>query len=158
MFPPYTFFFTISFFSPLFVPAAFSIVINFFSIVFTLPTFPTSRCCQEAPSGRTPKITAVACHAGGPASGSSKSRRSRQAILNSRVSPLKCRCSSQPFAECTNNFLCRLTPDLAQECERIINKVLPACVAFHKPGFLQKLKSGNLETSIVNALLTIGAR
>lgn len=44
------------------------------------------------------------------------------------------------------------------ECERVINKTLPACVAFHKPSFLQKLKSGNLDSSIVNGLLTIAAR
>ncbi|KAI0177945.1 hypothetical protein BJ166DRAFT_457908 [Pestalotiopsis sp. NC0098] len=67
--------------------------------------------------------------------------------------------TSQPLASRTvtsNND--KLTPELVHECERIINKTLPACVAFHKVGFLQKLKNGNLETSIVNGLLTLGAR
>ncbi|KAK9783744.1 putative Zn(2)-C6 fungal-type domain-containing protein [Seiridium cardinale] len=67
--------------------------------------------------------------------------------------------ASQPLASRTvtsNND--KLTPELVHECERIINKTLPACVAFHKPGFLQKLKNGTLENSIVNGLLTIGAR
>ncbi|KAI0403785.1 hypothetical protein F4802DRAFT_570205 [Xylaria palmicola] len=44
------------------------------------------------------------------------------------------------------------------ECERVINKTLPSCVAFHKPSFLQKLKNGTLEPSIVNGLLTCAAR
>ncbi|KAI1845856.1 hypothetical protein JX265_011249 [Neoarthrinium moseri] len=52
----------------------------------------------------------------------------------------------------------KITPELAQECERVVNKTLPACVAFHKPGFIQKLKSGTLDASITNALLTIAAR
>ncbi|KAJ8108710.1 hypothetical protein ONZ43_g6343 [Nemania bipapillata] len=52
----------------------------------------------------------------------------------------------------------KLTPELITECERVINKTLPSCVAFHKPSFLQKLKSGTLEPSIVNGLLTCAAR
>ncbi|TGJ83642.1 hypothetical protein E0Z10_g5148 [Xylaria hypoxylon] len=52
----------------------------------------------------------------------------------------------------------RLTPELITECERVINKTLPSCVAFHKPSFLQKLKNGTLEPSIVNGLLTCAAR
>ncbi|KAI0131805.1 hypothetical protein BJ170DRAFT_700076 [Xylariales sp. AK1849] len=52
----------------------------------------------------------------------------------------------------------KLTPELVSECERVINKTLPSCVAFHKPSFLQKLKNGNLESSIVNGLLTLAAR
>ncbi|KAI8631902.1 hypothetical protein F5Y19DRAFT_463054 [Xylariaceae sp. FL1651] len=52
----------------------------------------------------------------------------------------------------------KLTPELITECERVINKTLPSCVAFHKPSFLQKLKNGTLETSIVNGLLTCAAR
>ncbi|KAK7957817.1 fungal specific transcription factor domain-containing protein [Apiospora saccharicola] len=52
----------------------------------------------------------------------------------------------------------KLSPDLLQECERVINKMLPACVAFHKPSFLQKLKSGTLDASILNGLLTTAAR
>ncbi|KAI8944832.1 hypothetical protein F4801DRAFT_594630 [Xylaria longipes] len=52
----------------------------------------------------------------------------------------------------------KLTPELLAECERIINKTLPSCVAFHKPSFLQKLKNGTLEPSIINGLLTCAAR
>lgn len=44
------------------------------------------------------------------------------------------------------------------EAERVINKTLPACVAFHKPSFLQKLKNGTLDSSILNGLLTLAAR
>ncbi|KAI1497849.1 hypothetical protein F5X99DRAFT_350622 [Biscogniauxia marginata] len=52
----------------------------------------------------------------------------------------------------------KLTPELVSECERVINKTIPSCVAFHKPSFLQKLKNGTLEPSIVNGLLTCAAR
>ncbi|KXJ89174.1 hypothetical protein Micbo1qcDRAFT_197008 [Microdochium bolleyi] len=52
----------------------------------------------------------------------------------------------------------KLTPELAAECERVINKTLPSCVAFHKPSFIQKLKNGTLEGSIVNGLLACAAR
>lgn len=44
------------------------------------------------------------------------------------------------------------------ECERVISKTLPACVAFHKPSFLQQLKSATLDPSMVHALLTIASR
>ncbi|CAJ2502094.1 Uu.00g049470.m01.CDS01 [Anthostomella pinea] len=57
----------------------------------------------------------------------------------------------------TNNSE-KISPEMQSECERVINKTLPSCVAFHKPSFLQKLKSGSLESSIVNGLLTCGAR
>ncbi|KAI1765419.1 hypothetical protein GGR53DRAFT_265163 [Hypoxylon sp. FL1150] len=52
----------------------------------------------------------------------------------------------------------KLNPELVTECERVINKTIPSCVAFHKPSFLQKLKNGTLEASIVNGLLTSAAR
>lgn len=52
----------------------------------------------------------------------------------------------------------KLTPELMGEAERVINKTLPACVAFHKPSFLQKLKNGTLDSSILNGLLTLAAR
>ncbi|KAI1809653.1 hypothetical protein GGS20DRAFT_580514 [Poronia punctata] len=52
----------------------------------------------------------------------------------------------------------KLAPELIAECEKVINKTLPACVAFHRPSFLQKLKTGTLEPSITNGLLTIAAR
>lgn len=45
-----------------------------------------------------------------------------------------------------------------QECERVISKTLPACVAFHKPSFLQQLKNTSMDPTMVNALLTTGAR
>lgn len=44
------------------------------------------------------------------------------------------------------------------ECERVISKTLPACVAFHKPSFLQQLRSTTLDPTMVNALLTTAAR
>ncbi|KAK0621694.1 hypothetical protein B0T17DRAFT_300093 [Bombardia bombarda] len=52
----------------------------------------------------------------------------------------------------------KLTPELMQECERVISKTLPACVAFHKPSFLQQLKNTSMEPTMVNALLTTAAR
>ncbi|KAK0715980.1 hypothetical protein B0H67DRAFT_487525 [Lasiosphaeris hirsuta] len=52
----------------------------------------------------------------------------------------------------------KLTPELMQECERVISKTLPACVAFHKPSFLQQLKNGAMDPTMVNALLTTAAR
>ena len=45
-----------------------------------------------------------------------------------------------------------------QECERVISKTLPACVAFHKPSFLQQLKNTSMDPTMVSALLTTGAR
>jgi hypothetical protein len=45
-----------------------------------------------------------------------------------------------------------------QECERVISKTLPACVAFHKPSFLQQLKNASMDPVMVNALLTTAAR
>ncbi|KAJ2894329.1 hypothetical protein MKZ38_007725 [Zalerion maritima] len=44
------------------------------------------------------------------------------------------------------------------ECERVISKTLPSCVAFHKPSFLQQVKQAALEPTIVNGLLTTAAR
>ncbi|KAK4150767.1 hypothetical protein C8A00DRAFT_17758 [Chaetomidium leptoderma] len=52
----------------------------------------------------------------------------------------------------------KLTPELMQECERVITKTLPACVAFHKPSFLQQLKNTSMDPTMVNALLTTAAR
>ncbi|CAK7217667.1 hypothetical protein SBRCBS47491_003239 [Sporothrix bragantina] len=52
----------------------------------------------------------------------------------------------------------KLTPELMAECERVISKTLPACVAFHKPSFLQQLKNGALDPSMVHALLTTASR
>ncbi len=45
-----------------------------------------------------------------------------------------------------------------QECERVISKTLPSCVAFHKPSFVQQLKNATLDPTIVNGLLTCAAR
>lgn len=45
-----------------------------------------------------------------------------------------------------------------QECERVISKTLPACVAFHKPSFLQQVKNTTMDPVMVNALLTTAAR
>ncbi|KAK3991049.1 putative fungal-specific transcription factor domain protein [Cladorrhinum sp. PSN332] len=53
---------------------------------------------------------------------------------------------------------CRLTPELMSECERVVSKTLPACVAFHKPSFLQQLKNTSMDPTMVNALLTTAAR
>ncbi|OAA67115.1 fungal specific transcription factor domain containing protein [Niveomyces insectorum RCEF 264] len=52
----------------------------------------------------------------------------------------------------------KLTPELMAECERVISKTLPACVAFHKPSFLQQVKNASLDPSMVHALLTTAAR
>ncbi|SPQ23955.1 819a7ab9-2208-4d87-b103-33bb68571f6e [Thermothielavioides terrestris] len=52
----------------------------------------------------------------------------------------------------------KLTPELMQECERVITKTLPACVAFHKPSFLQQLKNATMDPTMVNALLATAAR
>jgi hypothetical protein len=52
----------------------------------------------------------------------------------------------------------RLTPELIAECERVVSKTFPACVAFHKPSFVQQLKSASLEPSLVYGLLTCAAR
>ncbi|KAG5912761.1 hypothetical protein E4U42_001902, partial [Claviceps africana] len=51
-----------------------------------------------------------------------------------------------------------LTPDLIVECERVVSKTFPACVAFHKPSFIQQLKDATLESSLVYGLLTCAAR
>jgi hypothetical protein len=71
-------------------------------------------------------------------------------------------CFSACFWACQHSYgktnVHRLTPELMQECERVISKTLPACVAFHKPSFLQQLKSATLDTTMINALLTIAAR
>ncbi|CAK7275476.1 hypothetical protein SEPCBS119000_006711 [Sporothrix epigloea] len=52
----------------------------------------------------------------------------------------------------------KLTPELIAECERVISKTLPACVAFHKPSFLQQIKNGALDPSLVHAVLTTASR
>lgn len=44
------------------------------------------------------------------------------------------------------------------ECERVVSKTFPACVAFHKPSFVQQLKNASLEPSLVYGLLTCAAR
>ncbi|GKT59682.1 fungal specific transcription factor [Colletotrichum tofieldiae] len=51
-----------------------------------------------------------------------------------------------------------LTPELIQECERVISKTYPACVAFHKPSFIQQLKNASLDPALIYALLTCAAR
>lgn len=52
----------------------------------------------------------------------------------------------------------RLTPELIAECERVVSKTFPACVAFHKPTFVQQLKNATLESTLVYGLLTCAAR
>ncbi|KAK7415163.1 hypothetical protein QQX98_006107 [Neonectria punicea] len=52
----------------------------------------------------------------------------------------------------------RLTPELIAECERVVSKTFPACVAFHKPSFVQQLKSASLDAALVYGLLTCAAR
>ncbi|KAM0249667.1 hypothetical protein ACHAQJ_008964 [Trichoderma viride] len=52
----------------------------------------------------------------------------------------------------------KLTPELIAECERVVSKTFPACVAFHKPTFVQQLKNATLESSLVYGLLTCAAR
>ncbi|KAK1759031.1 hypothetical protein QBC47DRAFT_293641 [Echria macrotheca] len=52
----------------------------------------------------------------------------------------------------------KMTPELIADCERVVSKTLPACVAFHKPSFIQHIKNQTLEPTIVHALLTTAAR
>ncbi|KAK0385643.1 hypothetical protein NLU13_6820 [Sarocladium strictum] len=52
----------------------------------------------------------------------------------------------------------KLTPELIAECERVVSKTFPACVAFHKPSFVQQIKSTSLDPSLVYGLLTCAAR
>ncbi|KAG5979410.1 hypothetical protein E4U55_005186 [Claviceps digitariae] len=52
----------------------------------------------------------------------------------------------------------KLTPELISECERVVSKTFPACVAFHRPSFIQQLKDATLESSLVYGLLTCAAR
>lgn len=52
----------------------------------------------------------------------------------------------------------KLTPELLAECERVVSKTIPACVAFHKPGFIQQLKGNTMDLTMVNALLTMASR
>ncbi|KAK4234027.1 hypothetical protein C8A03DRAFT_38213 [Achaetomium macrosporum] len=52
----------------------------------------------------------------------------------------------------------KLTPELMQECERVISNTLPACVAFHKPSFLQQLKNTSMDPTMIHALLATAAR
>ncbi|TDZ36445.1 putative transcriptional regulatory protein [Colletotrichum trifolii] len=52
----------------------------------------------------------------------------------------------------------KLTPELIAECERVISKTYPACVAFHKPSFIQQLKNASLDPALIYALLTCAAR
>lgn len=47
---------------------------------------------------------------------------------------------------------------MLDQCERVINKVLPACVAFHKPSFIQQLRNNVVDPVMVNALLCTAAR
>lgn len=47
---------------------------------------------------------------------------------------------------------------MIQECERVVHKTFPACVAFHKPSLIQQLKSHTLEASLTNALLCCASR
>lgn len=60
----------------------------------------------------------------------------------------------------TNKKCClgRLTPELLAECERVVSKTIPACVAFHKPSFIQQLKGNTMDLTMVNALLTMASR
>ena len=51
-----------------------------------------------------------------------------------------------------------ITPELLLECERVVAKTFPACVAFHKPSFIQQLKNGSMSPALVFGLLTAGAR
>ncbi|KAF3767336.1 hypothetical protein M406DRAFT_328420 [Cryphonectria parasitica EP155] len=52
----------------------------------------------------------------------------------------------------------KLGPEMLEQCERVINKVMPACVAFHKPSFIQQLRNNGVDSVMVNALLCTAAR
>lgn len=62
------------------------------------------------------------------------------------------------WIRCADCHYLRLTPELIAECERVVSKTFPACVAFHKPSFVQQLKNASLESSLVYGLLTCAAR
>lgn len=47
---------------------------------------------------------------------------------------------------------------MLEQCERVINKVLPACVAFHRPSFIQSLRNNGVDSVMVNALLCTASR
>jgi hypothetical protein len=64
----------------------------------------------------------------------------------------------QLLRDLANEFSIRLTPELIAECERVVSKTFPACVAFHKPSFVQQLKSASLDAALVYGLLTCAAR
>ncbi|KAJ4158718.1 uncharacterized protein LMH87_009232 [Akanthomyces muscarius] len=80
-----------------------------------------------------------------PASGSGSSD-ARQAVVGSS-GPRHTQTSSE-----------KLTPELVAECERVVSKTFPACVAFHKPSFVQQLKNASLESTLVYGLLACAAR
>ncbi|KAH6683548.1 fungal-specific transcription factor domain-containing protein [Plectosphaerella plurivora] len=52
----------------------------------------------------------------------------------------------------------KLTPEMIAECERIVSRTYPACVAFHKPTFITQLKNSTIEGSLLYALLCTAAR
>lgn len=56
------------------------------------------------------------------------------------------------------NSVPRLGPEMLDQCERVINKVMPACVAFHKPSFIQQLRNNAVDSVMVNALLCSATR
>ncbi|KHE84200.1 hypothetical protein GE21DRAFT_5242 [Neurospora crassa] len=101
-------------------------------------------------------------HAHGGVAPSNRQQRPRESLPNERIVPTSAGDRGGPpsvgasrHVSTTNE---KLTPELLQECERVINKTLPACVAFHKPSCLQQLKNASMEWTLVNALLTTAAR
>ncbi|TQV90651.1 hypothetical protein V2A60_006863 [Cordyceps javanica] len=80
-----------------------------------------------------------------PASGAGSSE-ARQAVVGSS-GPRHTQSSSE-----------KLTPELIAECERVVSKTFPACVAFHKPSFVQQLKNASLESTLVYGLLACASR
>ncbi|CAM1510964.1 Fc.00g084770.m01.CDS01 [Cosmosporella sp. VM-42] len=81
-----------------------------------------------------------------PASGAGGATEARQAVVSAGAAR-----HVQANAE-------KLTPELLAECERVVSKTFPACVAFHKPSFVQQLKNGTLDPALVYGLLTCAAR
>lgn len=45
-----------------------------------------------------------------------------------------------------------------QECERVVSRTFPACVAFHKPSFIQQAKNASMNMALVYALLATASR
>ncbi|KAL2267862.1 hypothetical protein VTJ83DRAFT_5139 [Remersonia thermophila] len=103
-------------------------------------------------------------HGGHGVSPARVQQRARESLPSERTAPSAStdRPAPPPPNAQRMNFLLgsieKVNPELVAEAERAVSKTLPACVAFHKPSFIQQLKNNTMEASILNALLTTAAR